>query len=401
MKIGMVSLKNKSTFDAILKFTQECYSALNKKEHLISVFLDFSKAFDTICHDILLKKLQKSGIRANYLTLFQSYLSNRTQYVEINGAKSLPSLITCGVPQGSILGPLLFLIYINDLNQCSEHLKFIHFADDSTLYAKGKTLSCLTSKINQELKKVVKWLRINRLSLNVSKSSYTVFSNCSQTALPQIIIDDISLEHSLCTKFLGILVDSKLNFASHIRNVCTKVSRAIGICNKLVTILPFHILRKLFFTLIYPFVTYGTEIWGHSPSAQVKRLSKKIDKSVKLLGNERVLSANYQKLNTLPLAKICQLFTLVRVFKYYRLNHSSHFYELFGCQEVSHHYNTRFNRNNNLNIPMVCSSKYRCSFFINGIKLWNKLPNVIKNSPSIFSFKKNLRRYLSNRLPSD
>ena len=154
--------------------------------------------------------------------------------VEIKGAKFLPSLFTCGITQGSIHGHLLFLIYINDLNQCSEQLKFIKFADDSTLYAKGKTLTCLTSKINQELKKVVKWLRINRLSLNVSKSSYTVFTNCSQTVLPQIIIDDISLEHSLGIKFLGILVDSKLNFASHIRNVCTKVSRAIGICNKLV-----------------------------------------------------------------------------------------------------------------------------------------------------------------------
>ena len=110
-----------------------------------------------------------------------------------------PSLITCGVRQGPILGHLLFLIYNNDLNQCFEHFKFIYFADDSTLYAKGKTLSSLTSKIYQELQEVDKWHRINRLSLNVYKSSYTAFKNCSQAVLPQLIIDGISLEHSICT----------------------------------------------------------------------------------------------------------------------------------------------------------------------------------------------------------
>ena len=157
---------------------------------------------------------------------------------------------------------------------------------------------------------MVKRLRINELCINVSKPSYTVFAKCSQARLPQLMIDGISLEHSLCTKFLGISVFSKLNFASHIRNIYTKVSRAIGICNNLVIILPFRILRKFFFTLIYPFVTYGIEIWGHSPSAHLKSLSNKIDRSVKLLGNEKIISGNYQKLNTLPLAKICQLFIL-------------------------------------------------------------------------------------------
>ena len=104
--------------------------------------------------------------------------------------------------------------------------------------------------------------------------------------------------------------------------------------------LPVHILRKLFFTLIYPFVTYGIEILGRSSSAQLKILSEKFDNGVKLLGNERIMSVNFQKLNILPLAKICQLFTFVKVFKYYRLIHSGHFFERFGCQEVSHHHNT-------------------------------------------------------------
>ena len=110
-----------------------------------------------------------SGMRSNLLSLFKSYLSNRSQYVQIDGQKSSSSNITCGVPQGSILGPLLFILYINDFNACTKDLKFILFADDSTLYAKDESLSDLAAKTNTELHKVVNWLQVNRLSLNVSK----------------------------------------------------------------------------------------------------------------------------------------------------------------------------------------------------------------------------------------
>ena len=138
-----------------------------------------------------------------------------------------------------------------------------------------------------------------------------------------------------------ISVDSKIIFASGLRNICSKVSKSIGICNRLDKPLPSHIFRNLFISLIHSFLTYGMETWDRSPSAQLKILNRKIDKCVKILGNERVLVVNYQKLNTLLLGKISQLFTHVKVFRYYHLNQIDHFYELFGCQEVSHHTITR------------------------------------------------------------
>ena len=249
-------LKNESTTEAILKFNQECYSALYSEEHLISVLLDFSKAFDTISHDILIKKkLELSGISLNLLSILESCLSIRLQYVQIDGQKFSSSNITCSVPQGSILGPLLFILYINDLNVCTKDLKFINFADDSTFYAKRKSLSDLAAKINTELHKVDKWLKIIRLFLKVSKSFFTMFSSVSQANLPVLYFKGNNLVHSPTTKSLGILVDNKLNFAQHTRDVCTKVSTGIGVCKKLTLIMPFTVIRELYFTLIYPILT--------------------------------------------------------------------------------------------------------------------------------------------------
>ena len=143
---------------------------------VIGVFLDFSKAFDTVDHDILLFKLSHYGIRDNALLWFKSYLSNRNQFVTYDGVRSSLKTIKCGVPQGSILGPLLFLIYINDLcNVCGNSLPIL-FADDSNIFTVGKTLDDIEKLINKELADISRWLNANRLSLNIKKTQYMVFS---------------------------------------------------------------------------------------------------------------------------------------------------------------------------------------------------------------------------------
>ena len=140
-----------------------------------------------------------------------------SQYVQIDGQKSASSNITCDVPQGSILCPLFLIVYINDFNPCTKYLECMHFADDSTLYFKSKSFSDLAVKIITELQKVVKLFQINKLSHNVSKSYATVFSSACQVNLHALAINGISLFHSPTKKFLGILVDNKLNFARYIR----------------------------------------------------------------------------------------------------------------------------------------------------------------------------------------
>ena len=180
-------LRNRCTTDAVLKFTDCCAAALNKRQFLLATFLDFSKAFDTLDIDIMCCKLREYGFRGFMNTWFESYLRGRTQYVEVGQHKSSTVTLSCSVPQGSILGPLCFLLYVNDMHRCSS-LNFVQFADDSTVYCSGPSLCDLSEYLNVELNKIDKWLCANKLSLNVVKSSYTIFSNKNCTNTPRIEI---------------------------------------------------------------------------------------------------------------------------------------------------------------------------------------------------------------------
>ena len=168
--------KGYSTTMALRILVDKIMSALDKGDFVVGVFLDLSKAFDTVNHQILLNKLFKYGIRGLALKWFESFLCERKQFVVYNNVKSRESLITCGVPQGSILGPLLFLLYINDMANISKLLFIILFADDTNLFLNGKSVLNIIQEMNTELEKIVNWLTVNQLSLNINKTSYIIFS---------------------------------------------------------------------------------------------------------------------------------------------------------------------------------------------------------------------------------
>ena len=159
---------------ALILLLDNLNTALDKGEYAVGIFLDFQKAFDTVDHHILLKKLEHYGIRGVPLTWFTSYLSNREQYVMYDGALSSKKVISCGVPQGSILGPLLFLLYINDLAGVSKLFLTILFADDTNLFCTGKNLQILITDTNHELIKICTWLNVNQLSLHIKRICYVV-----------------------------------------------------------------------------------------------------------------------------------------------------------------------------------------------------------------------------------
>jgi hypothetical protein len=167
--------KGYSCYMALLDMHYNISTALDRKEYAAGVFLDLSKAFDTVDHAILIKKLEHYGIRGTPLNLFISYLSCRKQYVSFRGTNSYLSTVICGVPQGSTLGPLLFLLYINDITSCSAVLKFILFADDTNIFFSHKDINILIKTLNQELLKLSMWFRANKLSLNVLKTNFMFF----------------------------------------------------------------------------------------------------------------------------------------------------------------------------------------------------------------------------------
>ena len=381
----------KSTTDAILKFTDKCYDALNSRRALISVYIDFSKAFDTVDHVILLKKLEHYGFRGCILDWFKSYLSDRKQYVELKGVKSTLQPNVCGVPQGSVLGPLLFLIYINDMNRCC-NLSIINFADDSTAYLTHDDVNSAIPLVNLELKKLDTWVCANKLSLNTSKTAYTIFSNMSLNDAPGIVIRNTEIIACQKQRFLGIILDDKLNFNEHINKTANKVKSANGIMWKLSQYVPSQVLNKIYYTLVYPFLIYGVEIWGKSSQVALNRLSRLVRTAQKRTRIHNNLTQRTKK--HLSVDQIHKYFSLLRCYKYYKLKSNIYFYEKFSSSHPTHGLNTRFNANNRFNTPTITVNKVYSSFFYRALKYWNELPTSISNSENISSFKNKLRKHL-------
>ena len=219
---------------ALLCLVDKISDALDNGEYVLGLFLDFSKAFDTVNHDILFAKLEFLGIRGVCLQWFISYLNTREQYVVYDDTVSSRQRITCGVPQGSILGPLLFLLYINDLANASDVIFSLLFADDSNMFITGKNPDDLVTKMNAEILKVVDWLKINKLSLNLKKTHFIIFRKPRQkiTLENELRIDNVKIEMKTHTKFLGVLVDQHLTFEEHCKFIKGKISRGIGILYK-------------------------------------------------------------------------------------------------------------------------------------------------------------------------
>ena len=193
------------------------------------------KAFDTVDHSILIKKLKLYGVKGNNLIWFENYLSNREQYISYNGNKCTTfGSITYGVPQGSILGPLLFLIYVNDLPNATNILDPIMFADDTNLFYSHHDIKTLFSTVNEELEKLGDWFTANRLSLNIKKTKYTFFHKNSvkdniPLKLPDLHISNKSIERKSSIKFLGVMLDEHIAWNDHIHAVEKRFAKNIGL----------------------------------------------------------------------------------------------------------------------------------------------------------------------------
>ena len=234
--------KEHSTELAVLELIDRITQHLDKGTIPINVYLDLSKAFDTLDHNILLHKLKYYGIEGTALRLFESYLNERQQYVDLDGTTSNNNRILTGVPQGSILGPLLFIIYINDIAQSSKHFNFIIYADDTTLCSTLK-INADATQLNMELNNVSQWLNLNKLSLNVKIPKAMAFHMPQKKIIqPNIQINGSNIEFVENFMFLGITINSKLNWNSHINKVTNKISKTVGILNKLRSFLPSGVL---------------------------------------------------------------------------------------------------------------------------------------------------------------
>jgi len=390
--------ENRCTMRAVNNLITPVYHELDKGNLVFALFLDFKKAFDCVNHSILLDKLCHYGLRGVPFRWFKSYLSGRTQYTVVNGHRSRACNVDCGVPQGSTLGPLLFLIFINDLVNSAPIFTFNLFADDSavTYSFPRQSIHDIHLYINRELSGIHRWLCLNRIKLNVDKTKYLVFSYMGYHELNSICIDRSEIECVKYIKYLGLYLDNNLRFNEHISRVSTKVARSVGVLSKIRDLVPRSVLRMLYLTLVYPYFNYCINIWGGSAQIYINKLIILQKRAVRIVAGASFLCHADPLFKELNLLKLDDLFRLnVALYMYKSLNTIGYDSELstYVYNNTGYHdYSTR----NSLavTLPLYKCEKTKCCIIYNVCKIWNGLPVIIQNSESVGRFKRSFILWL-------
>ena len=393
-KLGIISskqfgfMRGKSCFDAISNLLEYIYSALNDKKHVVSLFIDLKKAYDTVNHQLLINKLHSCGIRGVVLSWFESYLENRMQNVKIGESFSALKNISIGVPQGSILGGILFLIYINDLPQVSNKLFTTLFADDTCFSLSVPNYNKLIEDFNFELTKVYNWLLNNRLSLNILKTVAINFSNKNpvENLLP-LTMNNSVIYFSDRVRYLGVIIDKNLSFKHHIDHICTKISKTLGIMYKMSNVSPKHILLKLYYALIYPYLLYCNVIWGGTSDQHLNKILLLQKRAVRIITNSSYLQHSDPIFSHLNILKIKDLyFYSCCLLAKKRQNEFTRVFEVVNTRNAT-----------DLNVRFQRLSVTQRSIYHNVPKYFNQLPNEFKQFSNLSEFKRVLRRHLTSR----
>ena len=389
---------NHSTTTALIRVTDDWLKAMDSGQYTGAVFIDLQKAFDLVNHELLLLKLKCLGIVDKSLDWFVSYLSNRKIITSLNNVMSEGRQVTHGVPQGSIIGPILFVIFINDLassiDQCSYHL----YADDTVLYYSHKDPNIVQSILNAELQNLGVWMNRNQLKLNCQKTVSMLFGTrrmLSKHDNLTLQMKNIAIEKVNSTKYLGVCIDNELKWNIHVEHMCSKIGKMVGFLGRLRYFVNEESLKIIYKSIILPHFDYADAIWQSTSKTSLDSLQKLQNRAGRII----------LKLNPYLHTPVLQIHDILGWNKL-SCRQNEHMYIMMfkilhgltpgylKSDLVFKVYNYSLRSNGNLNLPKPKTNNCKRTFFYRGASMYNQLSLHARNSSTVQSFKLNVQDYL-------
>lgn len=391
--------KKSNTLSAAIDLTTKLKINIDQKNIAVGVFVDLKKAFDTVCHKILMEKLNNIGITGPAYHMFKSYLSNRTQVVKIGGFQSLPRPVTYGVPQGSILGPMLFLVYINDIQDLGLSGEVTQYADDTCLFYFGKSIHDIIIHAQNDLNLLNIWFQSNLLTINTSKTKYVIFKakNKIISEHQPLRINKENIIKSEQEKYLGLTLDSSVTWKPHIEKVTNKLTSLTAVIRSVTRCFPQKLRHLIYNSLVKPHIEYLIEIWGSAAKTNLNLLQRAQNKLIKVLFHYNYSTPTnllYKKTRLLNISQtyIYNTCLLVRKILAKNIHTQINFTKKKQIQKI------QLRNANNIVLRTPRTNYGKKTILFEGAQLYNKLPRDIKNSQSIVTFKRLLKNYLINNI---
>lgn len=398
-----------STETALLRVTDDIRLAMDKRQCTVLTLFDFSKAFDTVNHDILLLKLEQIGFTKPVLNWVRSYLTERFQCVYANNTMSKWKPVTCGVPQGSILGPLLFSIYTNDITAGLLHTKYHCYADDLQLYAHCKIADLNTTilNINDDIKTVVEWTRNHGLRLNPDKTKSIVIAysrllnSINFNTLKSVNVDGTVVPFCDKVNSLGLTINNTLDWTDYVVTTCKKVFSSIHTLKLMQRVLPFHIKLLLVKSLVFPYFSYCNTVVNDMTVVLSNKLQRSQNYCIRFildLRRDEHITPHYIRLSILKLVEQRTLRTSVLLYTILKFNLPQYFANDFTF--INNEQTERSTRTGSimLRIPNHRTAIYNKSFIVTACRSWNSLPDSVKVLESRSAFTSAVRGLLLRRM---
>ena len=387
--------KNHSCHTALIQLSDDLLNNINENKFSGLIFIDFQKAFDVINHSILLQKLQILKLPPDFISLISSFLTDRNQCVVINNeiSKFLPTAY--GVPQGSVLGPLLFSIYVNDL-PCFLNDKCEMFADDTTLHSCDSDPNVLSKKLQDNLDKVIDWTELNHMSLNSQKTKCMYVSarqkrQKMKSYFKPIYIGQNSVDEVYSHKILGVTIDRDLSWYEHTSNLVKKLSIKLFQLSQIKHFLDVHSRKLFFFAHIVPIIDYASTLWDNCSDTNLKQINRMYKRALKiiLLKASSLTPQDLKKLNLLTLQNRLMFNKAVSMHK---VNYGKAPEKISSKFVVNHHRHKHL-----FSLPRPRNNIFKNSFLYSGGNLWNNLPTEFKLITNLDTFKLKFKAHLINK----